>query len=103
MQHTAQELLTDLADRSRLGRPGELSRKLELVEDAFAGALRRMVVPGEASVRCAAGLSEAVGSLFGLRPSPVPRYAPPPPAAATESPRPRRISGIEFPASPFGF
>ncbi|WP_367325038.1 hypothetical protein [Streptomyces sp. HUAS ZL42] len=94
VQHKAQELLTDLADGSRLGRPGELSGQLALVEDAFAGALRRMAVPEEASVRCAKGLAEAAGSLFGLRPSAPPptspRPTPPPPAArpAMEPPLP---------------
>jgi hypothetical protein len=99
VQHKAQELLTDLADRTRLGRPGELARRLDLVEDAFAGALRRMTVPGDASVRCAAALSEAAGSLFGLRPSPPAHYAPPPAPAptATEAPRPPDwTAGIMF-------
>ncbi|MFD5157078.1 hypothetical protein ACFWMJ_03225 [Streptomyces hawaiiensis] len=78
VQQKAQELLTDLADGSRLGRPGELSRQLALVEDAFTGALRRMAVPQEASARCAAALAEAAGSLFGLRPSaPLPLFRPP--------------------------
>jgi hypothetical protein len=81
VQHKAQELLTELADGSRLGRPGELSRQLALVEDAFAGALRRMAVPEETSTRCAAALVEATGSLFGLRPPPPPRHTPPPPPA----------------------
>ncbi|MFI5678718.1 hypothetical protein [Streptomyces cellulosae] len=81
VQQKAQELLTDLADGSRLGRPGDLSGRLALVEDALAGALRRMAVPEEASTRCAAGLAEAAGSLFGLRSAPPPRHTPPPPAA----------------------
>lgn len=86
VQRKAQELLTDLANRGRTGRPGELSAQLELVEDALAGALRRAAVPEEAATQCAAGLSEAAGSLFGLRPSaprqasaPAPHQAPPPP------------------------
>jgi len=94
LQQKAQELLTDLANGSSLGRPGELSRQLALVEDAFAGVLRRMAVPGEAATRCAAALAEAAGSLFGLGPSapppPPPRHSPPPPAAqpATKPPLP---------------
>lgn len=84
VQQKAQELLTELAGGSRLGRPGELSRQLALVEDVFAGALRRMAVPEEAATRCAAALAEATGSLFGLRPPtppPPPRLTPPPPPA----------------------
>ncbi|MGW0499402.1 hypothetical protein ACWD0Z_29445 [Streptomyces sp. NPDC003007] len=91
-QRKARELLTDLAGYGRPGRPVELSRQLDLVEDACAGALRRMAVPPEAAVRCAAALAEAAGSLFGLHPAPPPRYTPPPPAAtaaqATASPLP---------------
>lgn len=90
VQHKAWELLTDLAEPGRLGRPGEFSRRLELVEDAFAGALRRMAVPEEVSVRCAAAISEAAGSLFGIRPSPAPRSAPPPPEASTATEPPLR-------------
>jgi hypothetical protein len=90
VRQRAQELLTDLAEGSRLGRPGELSRQLALVEDAFAGALRRMGVPEEASARCAAALAEATGSLFGLRPPsppPPPRHTPPrPPAQPARKP-----------------
>ena len=86
VQHQARELLGDLADPGRLGRPGEFSRHLHLVEDAFAGALRRMGVPDELSVRCAAEMSEAAASLFGLRPSPPPRSAAPPPPPAAEPP-----------------
>ena len=94
LQKKAQELLTDLANGSGLSRPGELSRQLALVEDAFAGVLRRMAVPEEAATRCAAALAEAAGSLFGLRPSATPppplRHTPPPPVAqpATKPPLP---------------
>ncbi|WP_406222929.1 hypothetical protein [Streptomyces canus] len=92
LQQKAHELLSDLTNGSSLGRPGELSRQLALVEDAFAGVLRRMAVPEEAATRCAAALAEAAGSLFGLRPSapPPPRHTPPPPAAqpATNPPLP---------------
>ncbi|MGA5207375.1 hypothetical protein [Streptomyces variegatus] len=90
LQHKARELLTDLAGVGRPGRPVELSRQLDLVEDACAGALRRITVPPEAAVRCAAALAEAAGSLFGLHPAPPPRCTPPPPAAAeaTASPLP---------------
>ncbi|GGW81753.1 hypothetical protein [Streptomyces caelestis] len=90
VQHKARELLTDLAGDGRPDRPVELSRQLDLVEDACAGALRRMAVPPEAAVRCAAAFAEAAGSLFGLHPAPPPRYTPPPPAAAqaTASPLP---------------
>ncbi|WP_432191914.1 hypothetical protein [Streptomyces sp. bgisy027] len=88
VQQKAQELLTDLADGSRLGRPGELSRQLALVEDALAGALRRMTVPEEASTRCAGALAEAAGSLFGLRPSARPTSLLPPPPAALPDAKP---------------
>ncbi|WP_460070388.1 hypothetical protein [Streptomyces sp. YKOK-I1] len=92
VQQRAQELLTDLADGSRLGRPGELSGQLALVEDALAGALRRMAVPEAASTRCAAALAETAGSLFGLRPSapPPPHHTPPlpPPLPAPKPPLP---------------
>ncbi|MEU3936546.1 hypothetical protein AB0E85_31600 [Streptomyces sp. NPDC029044] len=89
VQHKARELLTDLAEPGRLGRPAEFSRHLHLVEDAFAGALRRMGVPEESSVRCAAEMSEAAASLFGLRPSP-PRSATPAPAVPTAAEPPAR-------------
>ncbi|MFF5515812.1 hypothetical protein [Streptomyces coeruleorubidus] len=90
VQHKARELLTDLAGDGRPGRPVELPRQLDLVEDACAGALRRMTVPPEAAARCAAAFAEAAGSLFGLHPAPPPRYTPSPPAAAqaTASPLP---------------
>ncbi|MDX5568143.1 hypothetical protein PYK79_39350, partial [Streptomyces sp. ID05-04B] len=66
VQHTAQELLTGLAADSGPGRSGELSGQLARVEGALVVTLRRMGVPAEASTRCAAGLAEATGSLFGL-------------------------------------
>ncbi|MEH0547611.1 hypothetical protein QA802_32385 [Streptomyces sp. B21-105] len=78
VQHKAQELLTDLSDGCGPGRSGALSGRLARVEDALAGALRRMAVPEEASTRCAAGLAEAAGSLFGLRPSSPPAVPPHP-------------------------
>jgi hypothetical protein len=86
VQYQARELLGDLAEPGRLGRPGEFSQHLHQVEDAFAGALRRMGVPDELSVRCAAEMSEAAASLFGLRPSPPPRSVTPPLPAAAEPP-----------------
>lgn len=82
VQHMARELLTDLTGDGRQDRSVGLSRQLDLVEDACAGALRRMTVPPEAAARCAAAFAEAAGSLFGLHPAPPPRSAPPPPAAA---------------------
>jgi len=89
VQHRAQELLTELADGSCLGRPGELARQLTLVEDAFAGALRRLAVPAETSTRCAAALAEATGSLFGLRPPrPLPPLPPPPAPPASPARKP---------------
>lgn len=90
VQARAQEVLTALVSRPRGGpvRPDELSAHLHLVEDVLAGALRRTAVPEGTAVRCAAGLAEATGSLFGLRWSPPPRPTPPP--AAPEPPHPAR-------------
>ncbi|MGW2745317.1 hypothetical protein [Streptomyces sp. NPDC001450] len=84
----AQQVLTALADPTRNTpvRPGELPRRLNLVEDAFAGALRRTAVPEETAVRCSAGLAQAAGSLFGVWPSPPPR--PPRTAPVPKPPRP---------------
>lgn len=80
VQGRAQDVLTVLADPSRLGpaRAGDLSDRLRLVEDAFAGALRRMAVPPEESVVCAAELAVAAGSLFGIHRSPAPPRQPAP-------------------------
>ncbi|MFF6952289.1 hypothetical protein ACFZAD_26985 [Streptomyces iakyrus] len=98
VQHQARELLNDLAEPGRLGRPGEFSRHLHLVEDAFAGVLRRMDVPEELSVRCAAEMSEAAASLFGFRSSPPHRsVTPPPPVAAVTEPPPRADWNAVFP------
>ncbi|NBM18913.1 hypothetical protein GUY61_25620, partial [Streptomyces sp. GC420] len=71
VQSRSEEILTALANRPRSGPVGAagLTRRLELVEDAFAGALRRLGVAVEDAVYCAADLAAAAGSLFGLRPA----------------------------------
>ncbi|MDB1088098.1 hypothetical protein PJ985_11030 [Streptomyces sp. ACA25] len=72
VQKACDELLTLLANRPSHDpvRSGELSWRLALVEDVFAGALRRMGIPGGTSVRCSAELAAAAGSLFGIRTAP---------------------------------
>ncbi|MBM4791832.1 hypothetical protein HXP44_07130 [Streptomyces sioyaensis] len=80
VQSKAREVLVSLAAQAGDGAFGasQLMRRLALVEDAFAGALRRIAVPDETSVRCAADLAAAVGALFGLvRPA---QQTPPRPA-----------------------
>ncbi|MTE19414.1 hypothetical protein F0L17_09795 [Streptomyces sp. TRM43335] len=72
LQTNAQDVLTVLSNRpgGQVG-PAELSWRLALLEDVFAGALRRMGVPDGTSVESAAELTSAAGSLFGLsRPTP---------------------------------
>ncbi|GAA2385421.1 hypothetical protein GCM10010420_04870 [Streptomyces glaucosporus] len=72
LQSNAQDVLTLLANRPRgqVG-PAELSWRLALLEDVFSGALRRMGIPDDTSSGCAAELTSATGSLFGLnRPTP---------------------------------
>ncbi|MFI1568312.1 hypothetical protein ACH4ZX_35730 [Streptomyces sp. NPDC020490] len=77
VRRRAEEVLTALSGRSYGG--AGLSRRLELVEDAFAGALRRLGVPARESADHAAELAAATGSLFGLHPPPRRRAAPPEP------------------------
>ncbi|WP_157839975.1 hypothetical protein [Streptomyces megasporus] len=76
LQTNAQDVLTVLASRPRgqVG-PAELNWRLALLEDVFSGALRRMGVPDDTSAECAAELTSATGSLFGLN-RPTPRSAP---------------------------
>lgn len=75
LQHSAQEVLTVMAGRPRgnSGGPAELQWHLALVEDIFAGALRRTGIPPAISVRSASELAGAAGSLFGIN-----RTGPPP-------------------------
>ncbi|GAA0913773.1 hypothetical protein [Streptomyces thermoalcalitolerans] len=93
VRHRSEEILTALSVRSRGEAVGaeELLRRLELVEDALAGALRRLGVPAQESVHYAAELAAATGSLFGMRPAPRPPAPGPPPAPARPQP----------PAAPF--
>lgn len=87
LQQKAQELLTDLANGSSLGRPGELSRQLALVEDAFAGVLRRMAVPGRQQRDALLRLRRLpVHRSAWARPRPRPRH----PATVHLRPRPSR-------------
>ncbi|MHB9863532.1 hypothetical protein [Streptomyces sp. YIM S03343] len=80
----ADEVLTALAHAPGGGRVGiaGMAMRLNLVEDALAGALSRADVQAEQAAYCAAGLAQAAGSLFGLRPahrhSPVPQPSPDP-------------------------
>ncbi|RXS88398.1 hypothetical protein EST92_00785 [Streptomyces sp. TM32] len=68
VQRKARDLLGALATQARDGSfgRGELMCRLTLVEDTFASGLRRIAVPDEISVHCAADLAAAVGALFGL-------------------------------------
>ncbi|MGK5450548.1 hypothetical protein [Streptomyces radiopugnans] len=78
LQSNAQDVLTVLASRPRDGQqvgPAELSWRLALLEDVFSGALRRMGIPDQPAADCAAELTAATGSLFGLN-RPTPRSAP---------------------------
>ncbi|MFP8959914.1 hypothetical protein ACLIYP_04960 [Streptomyces nanhaiensis] len=78
LQSNAQDVLTVLSSRPRDGQqvgPAELSWRLALLEDAFSGALRRMGIPDQPAADCAAELTVATGSLFGLN-RPTPRSAP---------------------------
>ncbi|MGP4111861.1 hypothetical protein ACTWP5_13205 [Streptomyces sp. 4N509B] len=65
-----QELLTVLARLRPNDRVSQLSWRLALVEDAFAGALRRLDVPPGVSARAAADVAAAAGSLFGMQRQP---------------------------------
>ncbi|GAA1913055.1 hypothetical protein GCM10009716_23420 [Streptomyces sodiiphilus] len=69
LRNSAMDVLTALADRPRKGPhgPGELHWRLALVEDVFAGALRRLAVPPDTSVGCSADLASAAGPLFGIQ------------------------------------
>ncbi len=67
LRSSAQELLTALSRRPRAEGFNELSWRLAMLEDVFAGALRRMNVPAEVSVPAAADVALAAGSLFGLK------------------------------------
>jgi hypothetical protein len=90
----AEEVLTALARRPH-GRPAgaaDLARRLELVEDAFADALRRLGVPAGEAAHCAAEVAAAAGSLFGVRPA---RRHEPPPQSAPSAP--------SSPPAPFSF
>ncbi|HEY9438466.1 MAG TPA: hypothetical protein VIS29_07410 [Streptomyces sp.] len=87
VQHRAQEVLTTLSSRPRGDStgPAGLTRRLDLVRDAFAGVLRALGIGAEESVYCAAELAAAAGLLFGVRPrhraeSPSPAPAPAQPA-----------------------
>ncbi|MCF4138977.1 hypothetical protein L1856_22850 [Streptomyces sp. Tue 6430] len=93
VQRRADEVLTALSGRSHGG--AGLPRRLELVEDAYAGALRRLGVRAEDSVHCAAELAAATGSLFGVRPAPRHRAPQSPPAPA--HPRPPETPIVSFP------
>lgn len=67
LQTSARELLTLVSSRADTGGHDELGWRLAMVEDLFSGALRRLLVPAEPSLRCAAELMAAAGSLFGLK------------------------------------
>ncbi|MFF7892455.1 hypothetical protein ACFZDI_11170 [Streptomyces sp. NPDC007907] len=76
----AEAVLTALA-HARGGGPvgvAGMAMRLNLMEDVLTGALGRVDVPAEQAARCAAGLAEATGSLFGLRPAHRHRPAPSP-------------------------
>jgi hypothetical protein len=67
LKSLAQELLGAIAGLRPNERVSQLSWRLALVEDAFAGALRRLDVPVETAARSAADVGAAAGLLFGLR------------------------------------
>jgi hypothetical protein len=67
LKKLGEELLTVIARVPPNDRVNQLSWRLSLAEDAFAGALRRLDVPVEVSVASAAEVSAAGGSLFGLQ------------------------------------
>ncbi|UXY32046.1 hypothetical protein [Streptomyces sp. HUAS TT20] len=73
----AEAVLTALAHAPGGGAAG-MAMRLNLVEDILAGALGRVDVPADQAAHCAAGLAEATGSLFGLRPAHRQRPAPQP-------------------------
>ncbi|MFI8090579.1 hypothetical protein ACIF9R_20020 [Streptomyces sp. NPDC086080] len=83
-RYRAEEILTALSVRPRGDATGTagLPRRLELVEDVFAGALRRLAVPAGESADRAAEVAAATGSLFGMHPVHRPRAADPSPAPA---------------------
>ncbi|MFE6286103.1 hypothetical protein [Streptomyces sp. NPDC057877] len=93
VRHRAEEILTTMADRSHDGPVGgaALPRRLDLVGDALAGALRRLGVPVPESAHHAAELAAATGSIFGMHPHPRTRVPHPMPAPAHPQP----------PATPF--
>jgi hypothetical protein len=65
LKNSAQDLLTVLAGH-RANHVSALIWRLALVEDTFAGGLRRLDVPVDASVLSAAEVAAATGSLFGI-------------------------------------
>lgn len=68
LQKGAEDVLTALVGRARGGPvgPADLTARLALIEDVMCGALRRMAAPPDTAIRCAAELSAAAGSLFGV-------------------------------------
>ncbi|MFE9772740.1 hypothetical protein ACFYOV_13860 [Streptomyces sp. NPDC005931] len=94
VRHRAEEILTALSDRSRAGPAGgpiggaHLPSRLDVVQDALAGALHRLGVPPADSAHCAGELATAAGSLFGVHPVPRRGVPEPPPTTRTEPPAP---------------
>lgn len=78
------DALVSLQQRARTllgvvtGGPGssgqsELTSRLALTEDLYAGALRRLTVPPGMAAQAAATTARAAGSLFGVQPAAPPR------------------------------
>lgn len=67
LQRRAHDALVAVTDGQRgSAGPRLLVARFALLEDAVAGALRRMTVPAETATACAGGLCASTGSLFGL-------------------------------------
>ncbi|MFF1271967.1 hypothetical protein ACFVZC_00825 [Streptomyces marokkonensis] len=97
VRYRAEEILTALSARPRGEAAGAagLPRRLEVVEDVFAGALRRLGVPARESAGLAADMAAAAGSLFGMHPPDRPRAAAPPHAPAPD--RHHAMPAVAFP------
>jgi hypothetical protein len=67
LKKLGEEVVTVLARIHRDDRVNQLSWRLDLVEDAFAGALRRLDIPLDTSASSAADVATAASSLFGMR------------------------------------
>jgi hypothetical protein len=67
LKKLGEELLTVIARMRPEDRVNQISWRLALVEDTFAGALRRLDIPVDLSVRSATDVAAAALSMFGMQ------------------------------------